>query len=50
MSLVRRIGSWLRGDPADAVRVRIVIKGRIGEGWFDVDRKLSLPRARRSRC
>jgi len=41
--LLHWLGSWLRGAPADAVRVRIVIKGRIGEGWFDVDRKLALP-------
>ena len=25
------------------VRVRVVIKGRIGEGWQDVDRTLELP-------
>ncbi len=24
-------------------RLRVVLKGRIGEGWFDVDRKFSLP-------
>ncbi len=42
MSLLDTIGSWLRREPAGAVRVRIVIKGRIGEGWFDVDRKLAL--------
>jgi molybdopterin converting factor small subunit len=38
-----RIGAWLRRDPREAVRVRVVLKGRIGEGWFDVDRKLTLP-------
>ena len=43
MSLVRRIGSWLRREPDGSIRVRVIVKGRIGEGWFDVDRKLSLP-------
>ena len=43
MSLAQRLASWLRGDPPGAIRVRILMKGRIGEGWFDVDRKLSLP-------
>ena len=43
MSLAARIQSWLRGDPPGAVRVRVLVKGRIGAGWFDVDRKLALP-------
>ena len=43
MSLARRIGSWFRREPDGAIRVRVIVKGRIGEGWFDVDRKLSLP-------
>jgi molybdopterin converting factor small subunit len=43
MSLLDAIGTWLRRDPPGAIRVRVVVKGRIGEGWFDVDRKLSLP-------
>ena len=43
MSWIERIGSWLRREPAGSLRVRVVIKGRIGEGWFDVDRKLALP-------
>jgi molybdopterin converting factor small subunit len=43
MSLVARIGAWLRREPGASIRVRVVMKGRIGEGWFDVDRKLSLP-------
>lgn len=42
MSLGQRLATWLRRDPADAVRVRLVVKGRIGEGWFDVDRRLAL--------
>jgi molybdopterin converting factor small subunit len=43
MSLLDLIGSWFRRDRSDAVRVRVIVKGRIGAGWFDVDRKLSLP-------
>jgi molybdopterin converting factor small subunit len=31
-----------RGEPV--VRVHVLIKGRIGEGWLDVDRTLELPR------
>ena len=43
MSLAERIGAWLRRDPEGAIRVRVILKGRIGEGWFDVDRKFALP-------
>jgi molybdopterin converting factor small subunit len=43
MSLAERLQSWLRRDSPGAIRVRILVKGRIGAGWFDVDRKLSLP-------
>jgi molybdopterin converting factor small subunit len=43
MSWVDRTFAWLRREPSESVRVRVVVKGRIGEGWFDVDRKLSLP-------
>ena len=43
MSFARRVQSWLRGDPPGAIRVRVIVKGRIGEGWFDLDRKLALP-------
>lgn len=28
---------------AAAIAVRLVLKGRIGEGWYDVDRSLALP-------
>ena len=41
--LLHRLASWLRREPAGAIRVRVVVKGRIGEGWFDLDRKLALP-------
>jgi molybdopterin converting factor small subunit len=43
MNLAERIQSWLRRDPPGAIRVRVIVKGRIGEGWFDVDRKFALP-------
>ena len=26
-----------------SIRVRVLLKGRIGEGWYDVDRQLVLP-------
>ena len=41
--LLHWLASWLRREPAGAIRVRVVVKGRIGEGWFDVDRKIALP-------
>ena len=25
------------------IRVRVLLKGRIGEGWYDVNRELTLP-------
>ena len=43
MNLAARIQSWLRRDPPGAIRVRVIVKGRMGEGWFDVDQKIALP-------
>ena len=43
MTLSGRIGSWFRREPDGSIRVRVIVKGRIGEGWFDVDHKLALP-------
>jgi molybdopterin converting factor small subunit len=40
---LHRLVAWLRRDPIASIGVRVVVKGRIGEGWFDVDRKLALP-------
>jgi len=42
------LGAKLRGlvgaaEPAPAVRVHLLLKGRIGAGWLDVDRTLALP-------
>ncbi|MEZ4334143.1 MAG: MoaD/ThiS family protein [Myxococcota bacterium] len=28
----------------DRVRARVIVKGRMGEGWYDVDRRLALPK------
>lgn len=39
MTLLRR----LFGRDEAAIRVHLLLKGRIGEGWHDVDRRLRLP-------
>jgi molybdopterin converting factor small subunit len=44
MTWARRLGAWLRREPPDAIRVRVVVKGRVGQAWLDVDRRLALPR------
>ena len=31
------------GDQEPVLRVRLVLKGRIGEGWCDIDRTFKLP-------
>jgi molybdopterin converting factor small subunit len=42
--LRERLRGWLgRGQGAPAVRVHVLIRGRIGSGWYDVDRVLELP-------
>lgn len=43
MSFWAKLGAWLRRDPHGAVRVRVIVKGRLGEGWFDENRRLALP-------
>jgi molybdopterin converting factor small subunit len=40
---VRQLLKKLLGDKPPVVRVHILIKGRIGEGWQDIDRTLELP-------
>lgn len=35
----RRLG----GRAGDEIRIRVVLKGRIGSGWYDVDRHVALP-------
>jgi molybdopterin converting factor small subunit len=37
------LGSLFRRERPGAIRVRVLVKGRIGEGWFDLDRRFSLP-------
>jgi molybdopterin converting factor small subunit len=39
-----RLRGWLGRGPREAVvRVHVLIRGRIGSGWYDVDRELALP-------
>lgn len=42
MSLAARVRGWLGREP-DALRVRVIVKGRIGAGWYDVDQQVPLP-------
>lgn len=37
--LRRRFG----GPPPGSIRVHLLMKGRIGDGWYDVDQHLALP-------
>lgn len=41
--LGNRLGGWLGRRRAPTVRVHVLIRGRIGPGWYDVDRELDLP-------
>lgn len=43
MSLLAKLGAWLRREPSDAIRVRVIVKGRLGQGWFDENRRFALP-------
>ena len=47
MGLADRLRRVLGGEAADAgapgIKVHLLLKGRIGEGWYDVDRQLRLP-------
>lgn len=40
---MRELLKKLFGGGAPGVRVHVLIKGRIGDGWRDVDRTLELP-------
>jgi len=40
---MRELLKKLLGSREPVVRVHVLIKGRIGEGWQDVDRTLELP-------
>ena len=43
MSLRSALRRLVRREPAGAIRIHLVMKGRIGEGWYDVDEDLALP-------
>jgi len=43
MSRLARIARRLRGEDPGAIRVRIILRGRIGSGWYDVDRRVAVP-------
>ena len=43
MSVWSRFTAALSGDPSSRVKVHVLVKGRIGETWMDVDRTFSLP-------
>lgn len=43
MSIARRLRAVFGGERAKRVRVHVVLRGRIGSGWMDVDRTFSLP-------
>ena len=42
MSWLDKLGG-LFGHRGDTIVVHILIKGRVGDGWHDVDRKLRVP-------
>jgi sulfur carrier protein ThiS len=42
MSRLARLAARLRGDDPDAIRVRVILRGRIGAGWYDVDRRIAV--------
>jgi hypothetical protein len=39
MSVLR----WLLGERAPLIRVHVLVRGRIGSGWYDIDRGFDLP-------
>ena len=41
MSLRDRLRAWVGASPR--IRVHVIVRGRIGPAWHDVDRNLSLP-------
>ena len=45
MSVLERFGAWLRGQRSrtSVIRVHVILKGRIGKGWYDVDEQLARP-------
>ena len=43
MGRLARLARRLRGQTPETIRVRIVLRGRIGGGWYDVDRRIAVP-------
>lgn len=44
MSAIRdKLRLWFGRDKTPRIRVHILLRGRIGDGWQDVDRTLKLP-------
>jgi molybdopterin converting factor small subunit len=43
MSLGERLRRLVGRDAAPGIRVHVLVKGRIGTGWTDLDRHVSLP-------
>ncbi len=43
MSLLSRVRGLFARDAGDTIRVHLLMKGRIGAGWYDVDRDLRVP-------
>ena len=41
MSLRARLAQWV-GLGGDKIRVRVILKGRMGTGWYDVDEHIAL--------
>lgn len=42
MSFTERLRGWM-APSAPRIRVRVVLKGRVGEGWESVDETFALP-------
>jgi hypothetical protein len=43
MSLGEKLARFFPRARVPKVRVHVLIKGRIGDGWHDIDRELTLP-------
>jgi len=43
MSFLERVGGLFRREAPGTLRVRVVLKGRMGERWYDVDQRIALP-------
>ena len=43
MGLRETLARWFGRTESTDVRVHVLIKGRIGEGWHDIDRNFDLP-------